>query len=74
MGGSRSNNSQTTNTTTNNDSFNKTFESVSNLSDVGNVRLFDSGGEMPQLSTFLPFAVIGIVGTLAILMLRKGGS
>lgn len=72
MGGKAESTNATTSTTTSTlDSYNQTYSRVNNFENVGNSTLTfnpDSGG---NLSSMLPFAIIGAVLIGAIALLRK---
>lgn len=78
MGGSRSDASQhtSTSTTTISDSYNSEINRVANLSDVGNVNLdfgsVDPEDGMPSISTFLLFGVLGVIALFVVgMMVRR---
>lgn len=62
-----------TTTTSVADSYNSTVNRVANLSDVGNVSIgFPSDADDPfQLSTLLPFAVVAVVGVVALVIFGR---
>lgn len=74
MGGSRSNSSQATSTTTISDSYNRTLNQVENLSDVGNVKLSLGGGlgePLPSANLLLPLAGLAVVAVVGVAILMK---
>lgn len=74
MGQSASSNQQFVETTTNTDSFNKTFASTSNINESGNISVnlpdIAGGGSLDLGFLFLPLLIGGLLLTLFLFLKR----